>query len=1366
METEISSTKIEKLTNTNYYTWKIRIVHILTLKDLEHFLDEDIPRSATPEEHTKWIKGDKKAQAIIGLTLSNDLLENVREVETAKEMWKAIKNVFERHTLLNKLSARKKFYTARKSPEESILQFANRIRLLAATLKSMNVVISGSEMAMALLNGLPEEYNALISALDAIDEDESELDFDFIKSRIMQEEQRISIRNKSALAKSEAAALLAAQNAAKSQASPSFSRLPRRRPFCNFCKRLGHVEAKCYTKFPHLAPRPRNASPSIPALVVNKSDEDPVVCLIAQQKPVNNNQASCLLTKYENAEEPTNSDKWFIDSGCSNHMTYNKSLFESYTAGHPASVDFGNNNSAEVAGTGNVKIDICVNGKQVKCVLQNVLHVPELGYQLLSVPTFDKSGFNTSFYSRRCQITKGSQLLATATMKGNLYELDISTSTSGKALVAVNSRLWHYRFAHLHSDALAKMASSNTVRGLQVAGSNEFQDVCSGCVLGKGRRSNIPKKSSNQSTKLLELVHSDVNGPIEVPSLGGSRYFITFIDDFSRWISLYTMKQKSDTFDCFKRYHTYVEKQIGSKIKSINVIKRTYKTVDELKALRTDNGGEYLSNEFKSYLEKHGIQHQLTIAYTPQQNGVAERMNRTLMDVVRSLLQTAQLDKKFWAEALSTAVYIRNRVVSRSLPNNVTPYHRWYGKTPDVSHFRVFGCKCWYVLPKTRVRKLDARSKRGLMMGYSTQSKGYKIWDIESSKLLVSRDVTFDENSVSENSIPIAGKDLESSNFADQGGEAKEDMTDNINLASKDPIDNCADQGVSASNQINSNEGDEGNNDEDFVDAQTTPEPVLRRSDRIRKKTGEWWKATSLVSQAVPLQEVPKSYKAATTPENISFWKPGIDKEHDCLIKNRTWLLVDYQPGMKVLPCKYVFKVKEMNSKVRLVALGNLQMHGVDYNETFAPVVTIITIRAIFAISAALDLEIEQMDVVTAFLNGDLKEEIYMEIPEGLRNHTNTKKVCKLMKSLYGLKQSPRMWYFKMHEFLLGLGFESSQNDPCLYVRHSTAGVLLIGLYVDDLLIAGSSRSEIALIKKKLSQRFEMKDMGTAKVILGIEVSRDRQKKKLFINQAEYTRSVLERFGMIDSKPVATPMDRSYHDNVTQESAVVDNVPYRQVIGSLMYLMITTRPDIAYAIGKLSQRNQNPRAHDWIAAKRVLRYINGTRDFGILYDHSKPQVISGYSDADWGGCKLSRKSTSGNVFLFAGGAISWRSKKQTCVATSTCEAEYIASCLATKESIWLARLFSDLCDLQSPPTVTIEIDNGGAINTANNASINQRNKHIDLQYHFVRECVQSNSVLLKYCPSDVQIADSLTKPLARVLFEKFRSLQGICPKPF
>ena len=1338
MESDSTTTRIEKLNDTNYHAWKIRVQHVLALKDLEEFITDDPPA----ENQAAWTKKDKKAQAIIGLTLSDELLENVREVETAKLMWLTIKNIFERHTLLNKLAARRKFYTAEKGEVESVLKFANRIRQMAATLKSMGCTISNSEMVMALLNGLPDEYNALISALDAIDSSESELDWEFVKSRILQEEQRIGMRAKSALAKSETAALVSKSSTSCSTCKKCLA-AAKTRPMCDFCGKPGHVESKCWKKFPHLNPhRKKNDESPKPALVANQGDDDPVVCLMA---------------KYHNSSEEVNNGNWYIDSGCSNHMTYDKSLFSSYSPGQHSSVELGNGNCAKVTGQGKISIKISVNGRRTTCQLDNVLLVPDLGYQLLSVPTLDKANLKTSFQSRRCLIERDGHTLATGTMVSNLYKLDTVSEQlpAQKALIAASLELWHQRLAHTQPSVIQAMSRSNRISGLQIL-SPQNSVQCTDCVLGKGHRSAIPRKASSRSTRLLELIHSDVNGPIEVPSLGGSKYFITFIDDYSRWTSVYTMKRKSDAFECFRKYKAYAEKHTGERVSSLNVIHRTNQSHEQVKSIRTDNGGEYLSNSFKLFLQEHGIAHQLTVAYTPQQNGVAERLNRTLLDLVRSMLISKQVDKKFWAEALSTAVYVRNRMTSRSLPANVTPYHRWMGQDPNLSHLRVFGCQCWYVLPRKHIRKLDPRANEGMFVGYSLQSKGYKIWDLKLQKLIVSRDVTFnEEKSCTLTDHPSSQEEAE---VVVQGGE--EDLASNIstqdnNLEEQD-VDNPDEQ------PAEDRESESDDSDDQFQDTVQVPTQQLRRSTRPRQPPREYWKGTNNVAQAFSAQAVPTSYTSAVSPANLEFWKPGIDREHDCITRNNTWKLVERVPGMHVLPSKYVFRIKNGKPKVRLVAMGCRQIQGIDYNDTYAPVVTMTTIRTILALVASLDLELEQMDVVTAFLNGDLDEDIYMAVPEGFRTAANGNKVCKLQKSLYGLKQAPRQWYAKMHNFLVSdCNFSSSANDPCLYFRHANNTITLICLYVDDLLIAGSSRQDIAWIKGELSARFEMKDLGQARVMLGVEIYRDRARKKLFINQQDYTSSILKRFGMENSKPVATPMERNGIRPSTSARDLLKNIPYRQAIGSIMYLMICTRPDLAFAVGKLSQYSESPKEHHWTAVKRVLRYIKGTDNFGILFNGSEPRSVTGFSDADWGGCQVSGRSTSGNVFLVSGGAVSWRSKKQTCVALSTCESEYIATCLASKEAVWLARLLSDIKYTDGVSPVATGVDNNGAIDTAYNGSVNRRNKHIDLVYHYVRDCTLNNKIKIKHCDTASQPADIFTKPLDRVKFEKFRAMQGI-----
>ena len=455
---------------------------------------------------------------------------------------------------------------------------------------------------------------------------------------------------------------------------------------------------------------------------------------------------------------------------------------------------------------------------------------------------------------------------------------------------------------------------------------------------------------------------------------------------------------------------------------------------------------------------------------------------------------------------------------------------------------------------------------------------------------------------------------------------------------------------------------------------------------------------------------------------------------------------------MHVLPCKYVFRVKNGGPKARLVALGCRQIHGVDYLDTFAPVVKLTTIRVLLALAAVHDLECEQMDVVTAFLNGDLQEDIYMQIPEGLRSPENEGMVCKLLKSLYGLKQAPRQWYEKIHNyFVQELKFRNSPNDPCLYIRDSNSSFTIIALYVDDLLILGNSKTTIADLKLDLRKRFEMKDMGPVSVMLGIEISRDRTNRKIFISQKEYIAEVLKRFEMQECRSVSTPMDKSSLIQIDQRNELLSsNVPYRQAIGSLIYLVSGTRPDLAFSVRRLSQYLENPCAQHWTAVKRVLRYLQATKSHGILYDGLQTKKVLGYSDSDYAGCTTERKSTSGYVFILAGGAISWKSKKQSLVATSSCEAEYIASCAAAKEAIWISRLIAELQKQGTPYPITIRVDNNGARDLASNAAINERTKQIDVKYHFVRECAQKGTIIIERCDTHDQVADSLTKPLERI----------------
>ena len=403
---------------------------------------------------------------------------------------------------------------------------------------------------------------------------------------------------------------------------------------------------------------------------------------------------------------------------------------------------------------------------------------------------------------------------------------------------------------------------------------------------------------------------------------------------------------------------------------------------------------------------------------------------------------------------------------------------------------------------------------------------------------------------------------------------------------------------------------------------------------------------------------------------------------------------------------------------------------------------------------------VHQMDVVTAFLNGNLDEEIYMQQPEGRVKPGEEHLVCRFKKLIYGLKQSPRCWNQVFVMSMQSLGFEQSQADPCIFVRHHRDGELsIIAVHVDDLIIVTKTEGEMHKIKRSLSKDFKMKDLGTLHFCLGIRSEWDKGCMKL--SQKQYVEKVLERYGLQDANPVSTPMDLNVKLVANDgQSKPVDPVKYQSIVGSLLYVAIATRPDISQAVGGLSRFNSAPTETHLTAAKRILRYLKGTINLSLVYKKTENSEIIGYTDAEWANDLDTRRSTTGNVFVMSGGPISWISQKQATVASSTAEAEYIALSTASQEAVWLQKLLADI-DKNCAEAITLMEDNQGAIAIAKNPVEHKRTKHIDIRYHYVREQVKKGVIEINYLNTKEMLADILTKPLARGKFEFLRSNMGI-----
>ena len=1033
MDSSQSTYRIDKLSDDNFHAWKTRIQFVLALKDSARYLEEEVPLSTDPT-HSSWLQGDIKARAIIALTLSDTHLDQAQHAPTAKKMWSLICDIYEKHTLLNKLSARRRFYTATMLETESILQYSGRIRQLASTLKSMSVTIGDAEMAMAFLNGLPDRFDPLISALDTHDSDSSTFTLDFVQSKCLQGEQRHKHRSAAALAHAEAALL-----ASKSSTDPS-------QQTCVHCGK--HKDSsKCYRKYPHLMPlnHPLRRKKALMADAQSSQDgpsDDTVFCLLASMPP------QMALTASTSRSSASN---WIVDSGCTSHLTFNRESFSTYEQIDPISLQLGGGTCLQIVGKGTMVVSVSHESTFLSCQLDDVYHAPSLRFNLLSVSSMASKGFRTIFDDKVATIEHKNtgRIIASAPLSRGLYTLVTHPPSSSKEYaLAASIDIWHQRFAHVSHAGLRSMSNKQVVHGLKIAPGDSSRK-CTGCVLGKSHRAPIPKLSTSRATRLLELVHSDVLGPIEVPSLGGARYVITFIDDYSKWISHYCMKAKSEALSKFQLFKAYAEKHTHQRLHHLNILQfcesaRPNLPAESIELLRSDNGGEYLSNAFKDFLSSNGIHHQLTVAYTPQQNGVSERMNRTLLDLVRSMLHHRNLSKHFWAEAFATAVYVRNRVTTRSLPPHLTPHHLWLGEAPKVHHMRVFGCPCWYTVPKQKVRKLDPRARLALMMGYSSQSKGYKLWDMPAEQFVVSRDVVFNETvhppTISASSEASSSRSVSFADLPTPTAPDSQATTQETSVPATPPQQPISTSDTTPSSPVPT-----------ILPSSPNPPNAPRRSARVSRPPKPWWLSEGSEAHSAIIQYsdapyiarlaagLPRSYQEAMNEHNAPYWSAAIKIEEDALRLNKTFEIVERTPEMHVIPFLYVFRVKkDVGPKVRICAKGFAQLLGLEYGDTFSSVVCFTVVRCFFAIVCFFDLECDQMDVVTAFLNGDLDKVIYMELPFGFRDPNRPHLVARLLKSLYGLKQAPRCWHAKIHKFLTEkLGFVSCPYEPCFYILHS-----------------------------------------------------------------------------------------------------------------------------------------------------------------------------------------------------------------------------------------------------------------------------------------------------------------------------------------
>lgn len=859
-----------------------------------------------------------------------------------------------------------------------------------------------------------------------------------------------------------------------------------------------------------------------------------------------------------------------------------------------------------------------------------------------------------------------------------------------------------------------------------------------------------------------------------------SSLFLTIVDDHSRTVWTHLMLAKSEVASLLQKFIAMASRQFNKQVKTV----------------RSDNGTEFMC--LKSYFADNGIFHQTSCVYTPQQNGRVERKHRHILNVARSLLFQAYLPTSFWGESVLTTAYLINRTPTPILDGK-TPYEILYSKAPTYAELRVFGSLCFAKKHSARSDKFQERGRKGIFVGYPHGQKGWRIYDIESNDFFVSRDVIFQEDC-----FPYAAKKNIITESSSPHVIPPPTLAYDDDLPSS-PLDteqiNAAPPTATLTTTITINESPPSSPINTVTPVVVPPAPLRRglrnRQESVRLKDYETY-AIQCDSPSVSLTPDPISEKFGTciypmanfiSCERFSEshqhflaaismfdppltynqavqekeWRNAVSFEVDALEDQGTWDITKLPPGVKAIGSKWVFRIKYNSDgtieryKARLVALGNHQKEGVDFTETFAPVVKMQTVRLLLDVAAAKNWELHQMDVHNAFLHGDLKEDIYMKPPPRFKT-TDPSLVCKLKKSIYGLKQAPRCWFEKLSTSLIKFGFIQSKKDYSLFTSIRGSTVLHVIVYVDDLVICGNDASVIAKFKVYLSQYFKMKDLGHLKYFLGIEVARSPE--GIFLSQRKYFLDVIEECGLSGSRPAETPLEQNHKLASSTSSIFPEPDKYRRLVGRLVYLT-HTKPEISYAVNMLAQFMQKPLSDHWDAALRLVRYLKGCPGQGILLSSASNLQLTGYSDSDHAGCPLTRRSLIGYLVKLGNSPVSWKTKKQDKVSRSSAEAEYRAMAMTCQELMWVKEVLLSLGISHDQP-MHLVCDSQSALHIASNPVFHERTKHIETDCHFIRDEYTSGNLAFSHVSTTVQPAYIFTKALGSQQFRFLRDKLGVC----
>jgi hypothetical protein len=1447
-----------KLEGPNYLGWTTQFLPILRTHDLLGIVDGSEPcppklitddkgvESLNPE-FTIWNKKDQCILSWINLTLSEKVLSTVYGLDTSKQVWNTLATKFANDSR-SRIANLKRQLLSLHQGSLTCSEYIQSAKLYSDQLAAVGKPIPDEDLISFLLNGLNPTFNTFVTTVSLLTR-ERQLTLDDFQEELINHE--MLLNQQQALSADTSTFALFTQKPFKGRGSYS-ARPPGRNfsprpsaptPANRFSSTAPRFNTSSGPRYNNSAPRYNNSAPRynnsasilpqpssgqtatfnsaplrVPCQICGRLSHQALDCYHRMDYSFQGRHPpphlAAMVAQSNNVYEDP---QWFADSGANAHITQD---LENLNIQHPfqnnETVAVGNGAALTIANSGSTTL----YSSNASFQLNNVLHCPQSSANLVSIQKFchDNDCFfiltSSNFYIIDFQ-TK--TILLEGKSENGMYPLRLNKKShkGNKSFIAflgirTSSLIWHFRLGHPANDVVTRVVRDNN---LPILHSNVVSDsvinksiLCEACQLGKSKKQ--PFSPSNRiSSSPLQLIHTDIwTSP--VLSITGYKYYIAFVDDFSRFTWIYPLHNKSETYDVFLKFKLLVENQFSTTIKE----------------LQSDGGGEYTSLPFQSFLKTNGIVHRKSCPYTSPQNGLAERKLRHILETGLTLLAHSHLSNKYWVDSFLTAVYVINRLPT-SVLQNMSPYSKLYKKAPDYQKLRVFGCLCYPLLRPYNVHKLNYRSKPCIFLGYNFA--GYKCLDPVTNKAYLSRHVVFDE-------ISFPAKDLATSHFpsrlhsigdspfllptmssfideapsciisttqqsptADDGSTTQQSSTADVS-----PNPNCSQPTETHSPDANSI----------ISPAQLSSHPMITRS-RTQTLDLTPTAETSIIVPSEPITEPiaepaadvpshtmitrsrtgnqkPKTFpdfkmfhsrypilnfhtmlpetepscysKAASDPR----WQAAMSLEFEALISNKTWILCPRPSHQHVIHNKWVYKIKRKSDgavdrlKARLVAKGFEQTSGVDYTDTFSPVIKPSTIRVILALAVYFNWMIKQLDISNAFLHGSLFEEVYMEQPKGFVDKNHPHSVCKLQKAIYGLKQAPRAWFNRLSSYLLDIGFTASLVDNSLFILISGSIQIFMLIYVDDIIITGTHPDMIHNLIQLMKKEFPIKDLGSLSFFLGIQVTRDSA--GLHLCQSKYITDILSRTQMSGAKPAKSPCPSGSKLSRLDGEALLDPYEYRSVVGALQYCTLT-RPDIAFSVNQLCQHMHNPTAVHWSAVKRVLRFLKNTVDHGLFYSKTTLQ-LNAFCDSDWAGCPDDRRSTSGFAVFLGDCLVSWSAKKQPVVSRSSTEAEYRSLAIATTELYWLRMLFQEI-QIPLPISPIIWCDNVSALSLATNPVYHARTKHIEVDYHFIREKVLNKDITISFISTSDQIADVFTKGLSSARFLFLKSKLKVIPSP-